>query len=76
MIPRVSGLVVLKVPRASGNAVFRASEHVPSRSLGQFMEIVPPPIPVSVDFSGTATRSGSSPHVSMRDVNCKVSKAF
>ena len=25
----------------------------------------------SVDFSGTATRSGSSQHVSMRDVNCK-----
>ena len=30
----------------------------------------------SVDFSGTATRSGSSQHVSMRDVNCKVSKVF
>ena len=30
----------------------------------------------SVDFSGTATKSGSSQHVSMRDVNCKVSKVF
>ena len=30
----------------------------------------------SVDISGTATRSGSSQHDSMRDVNCKVSKVF
>ena len=30
----------------------------------------------SVDFSGTATKSGSSQHVSMRDVNCMVSKVF
>ena len=30
----------------------------------------------SVDLSGTATRSGSSQHVSMRDVNCKVSKVY
>ena len=30
----------------------------------------------SVDFSGTATRSGSSQHVSMRDANYTVSKVF
>ena len=30
----------------------------------------------SVDFSGTGTRSGSSQHVSMQDVNCKASKVF
>ena len=30
----------------------------------------------SVDFSGTANRSGSSQHVSIRDVKCKVSKVF
>ena len=29
-----------------------------------------------VDFSGTVTRSGSSQHVSMRDVNCNVSEVF
>ena len=48
------------------------------------MEIVPtnsgtfhnPKKEKSVDFSGTATRSGSSQHVSMRDASCKVSKVF
>ena len=30
----------------------------------------------SVDFSGTTTRSGSSQHVSMRGVSCKVSKVL
>ena len=35
-----------------------------------------PKYEMSVDFSGTAAWSGSRQHVSMRDVDCKVSKVF
>ena len=48
-------------------------EFVLSTNSGTFHK---PKYEKSVDFSGTATRSGSSQHVSMRDVNYKVSKVF